>query len=82
MCDQQAEQRYGVHSELQSRIPYWNVNVPHDQWSVQCPDFLADVDDYVRAQLAVKDHDYDVMTWSEVQNIISKYAVFPLSASG
>lgn len=78
MCNVQAEQSHGMPSEFHPRIPYWNVNVPHGQWSVECPEYLANVDEYDRAQLGVKDQDYNLMTWSDVQNIISKYDGAPI----
>ena len=55
-----------------TEIAYWNQNIPRAEWSVECPDFLKDVDHWDQAQLAVKDADYELMSWDEVKDIVSK----------
>ena len=50
---------------------YWNVNVPESEWTDTCPDYLRDLDEWDKAQLAVKDADYKPQSWSLVQEIVS-----------
>ena len=51
-------------------IAYWNMNVPEDQWTNECPEPLQDVDDFDREQLGTADSEYHVMSWNEVVDII------------
>lgn len=51
------------------KIPYWNVNVPPAQWTVECPDYLAQVDESDRKHLGVWDDEYHVQSWAEVKEI-------------
>lgn len=53
-----------------SEVAYWNVNAPEQEWTDQCPDYLRDVDHWDRAQLGVRDSDYELMPWEEVRNIV------------
>lgn len=53
-------------------VPYWNVNVPREEWTEECPDYLADVDQNDRKHLSVWDEDYHVQSWAEVQDVIRK----------
>lgn len=50
---------------------YWNANIPHDQWTLECPEYLAGVDAFDREQLGRKDSDYQLMSWQEVSSIVS-----------
>ena len=52
-------------------IAYWNVNVPEQEWADECPSYLQDVEAWDRAQLAVRDVDYRLMSWEEVRSIVS-----------
>lgn len=52
------------------KLPYWNVNLPPEEWTEACPVYLEGVDHWDRAQLATKDQDYRLMTWTEVRAII------------
>ncbi|KAI9654733.1 MAG: hypothetical protein M1831_005320 [Alyxoria varia] len=51
-------------------IPFWNVNIPKEEWTDHCPDYLSQVDHYDQAQLAVKDDEYQAMSWQEVKVIV------------
>lgn len=53
-------------------IPYWNVNIPRSEWTVECPDFLAGAGRGNQQQLGTKDADYTLMTWDELWEIISR----------
>ena len=59
-------------SEIET-MAYWNVNMPSNEWTTECPDFLTDVDDHDRTHLATKDQDYSLMSWQDVQNIVSRF---------
>lgn len=53
-------------------VPFWNVNVPREEWTEECPDYLADVDQNDRKHLSLWDEDYHVQSWAEVQDVIRK----------
>lgn len=53
-------------------MAYWNVNVPVEQHTAECPSFLKHVDDWDRAQLGTKDAEYGLMGWEEVGEIVSQ----------
>jgi hypothetical protein len=54
-----------------SQLPYWQMNVPPDQRTEQCPYFLLDVSDKDRAILSTRDEDYQRSSWEQVKNFIS-----------
>jgi hypothetical protein len=55
-------------------IQYWNFNIPKDEWTAECPEYLQGVDAFDTTQLGTKDEDYKLMTWSQVHNIISIFS--------
>jgi len=61
----------------QADIPFWNVNIPADQWTIECPPYLAACDEFDRKQLGIPDQDYPRMSWSEVKDVISKQHTHP-----
>jgi hypothetical protein len=54
-----------------STIPYWQVNVPASQREEQCPEYIASLKDKDIGILSTPDNEYHVLTWPEVQKIIS-----------
>jgi hypothetical protein len=55
--------------------PYWNVNVPKEQWTDTPSEALANVDKSVKEQLSVWDEDYHIMSWEDVQDVIRKLSI-------
>jgi len=53
-------------------IPFWNVNIPQDQWTLECPFYLAACDESDRRQLSIPDAEYPRMSWEDVKDVISK----------
>ena len=51
-------------------LPYWLVNVPEDQRSSTCPDFLVNASAKDQRILSTPDRHYHVLTWAEVQDIV------------
>ncbi|KAH0124604.1 hypothetical protein KCU67_g17702, partial [Aureobasidium melanogenum] len=51
-------------------LPYWQVNVPADQRSDECPDFLRDANEKDRKILATPDSEFRRLSWPEVQELI------------
>jgi len=51
-------------------IPYWNVNVPEAHWTDKPSEALANVDQFDREILSIKDEDYHIMNWEEVKKVI------------
>lgn len=54
-------------------VPFWNVNVPREQWTAECPAFLAGLDQGDQAQLGTRDEDYPLMSWQDVSKIIREH---------
>ena len=59
------------HGVEPSQLPYWQMNVPPDQRTEQCPRFLLDVSDKDRVILSTRDEDYRRSSWEQVKGIIS-----------
>ncbi|TLS20235.1 uncharacterized protein PpBr36_11490 [Pyricularia pennisetigena] len=51
--------------------PYWNVNVPEDKRSVECPEFLVSLSDKDRTIINTPDADYRADTWEQVKKKVS-----------
>ncbi|KAF5006129.1 hypothetical protein FDECE_7467 [Fusarium decemcellulare] len=51
-------------------LPFWNYNIPKDQWTEECPDFLHNLSDKDRGILATPDEVYRFSTWDEVQQLV------------
>lgn len=54
-----------------STLPYWQVNVPESQREEKCPESIANLNEKDIGILSTPDADYRVLTWPEVQKIIS-----------
>ncbi|CAI6337831.1 unnamed protein product [Periconia digitata] len=54
----------------QEPLPFWMVNVPRDQWTDECPEFLSDCGDKDRRIIGTPDSDYRTLTWDEVRDLI------------
>lgn len=52
-------------------VPYWNVNVPEDERSVECPDFLVSLSDKDRTIISTLDADYRADSWGQVKKKVS-----------
>ncbi|KAI6380443.1 hypothetical protein MCOR25_001634 [Pyricularia grisea] len=52
-------------------MPYWNVNVPEDQRSVECPEFLISLSDKDRTIINTPDADYRADSWEQVKKKVS-----------
>lgn len=52
-------------------LPYWLINVPKEQQPAECPKFLLDISERNKAMINVSQADYHVLTWPEVQELIS-----------
>ncbi len=48
---------------IPQQLPYWQDNVPEDQRTEECPEFLQDCDAKVARILATPDSEYQLMTW-------------------
>ena len=54
------------------RLPYWQVNVPAEQRTKQCPEYLQEQSEKNQRILATRDEDYSRQTWPVVQDIVSQ----------
>lgn len=59
-------------ADPKTSIPYWNTNLPEDQWTDECPDYLLEVDDQDKAQLSIRDEDYELMNWDTVKQLVGR----------
>lgn len=57
-------------TEGQALIPYWNVNMPTEQWTSEPPAALLDIDENDKQHMSIKDEDFHALTWSDVQEVI------------
>ncbi|KAL4735528.1 hypothetical protein BDV11DRAFT_173747 [Aspergillus similis] len=51
-------------------IPYWNVNVPKAQWTVECPSFLQNQSEKNIGILSTPDERFQRQGWELVRNIV------------
>lgn len=54
-------------------LPWWQVNVPEDLRTDECPDFLEECGEKDRGIIGTPDSEYRPYGWEEVKNIISEY---------
>lgn len=53
-------------------VPYWQVNCPPHEWTVECPPFLASLNEKDRRIVGTPDAAFQVLTWEEVCTIIQE----------
>ena len=61
-----------VNNMSSSQLPFWNVNVPRDLWTDECPEFLRECGEKDRRIIGTPNADYVPLTWDEVKTIISE----------
>lgn len=52
-------------------IPYWHVNVPLTERTLECPDFLRGMQGKDLRVVSTPDSDYEIMTWAEVSQLVN-----------
>jgi len=52
-------------------LPYWNVNVPQEYWTTNCPPSLQDLSAKDENIIATPDSEYHRATWDEVKACIA-----------
>jgi len=52
-------------------IEWWNFNIPHDEQTVECPDFLLNSSEKDKRLIGSWDADYECMPWLEVKELIA-----------
>ncbi|CAM1506917.1 Fc.00g065580.m01.CDS01 [Cosmosporella sp. VM-42] len=50
-------------------MPYWHCNVPEDQRTAECPDFLRKLSEKDLGIISTLDSDYHISSWDEVRRI-------------
>ncbi|KAI0523658.1 hypothetical protein F5B22DRAFT_633793 [Xylaria bambusicola] len=55
---------------LSAELPYWQVNVPEDERTDECPDFLCVLTAKDKGIISTPDTEYRLSTWPEVQKLI------------
>lgn len=53
-------------------LPWWQVNVPDDLRTDECPDFLQECGEKDRRIIGTPDSQYRPYSWEEVKDIISE----------
>ncbi|ENH61023.1 hypothetical protein FOCG_10032 [Fusarium oxysporum f. sp. radicis-lycopersici 26381] len=51
-------------------VPFWNMNIPKDQRTEECPDFLQGLHKKDQGILSTPDQEYHIFSWAEVRDII------------
>ncbi|KAI1737320.1 hypothetical protein F4680DRAFT_218715 [Xylaria scruposa] len=55
---------------LSKGLPYWQVNIPEDERTEDCPEFLRALSAKDKGIINTPDEEYHVHTWPEVQKLI------------
>ena len=53
-------------------LPYWLVNVPHDKWPSECPEFLRNMSEKNIRCLSTPDELYRRQDWETVKGIVGE----------
>ena len=61
-----------VTTETGETLPWWHVNVPEDQRTLECPEYLVNASARDRIMISTPDGQYQRPTWEEVQEFISR----------
>jgi hypothetical protein len=65
-------------------VEWWNFNLPSDQRTATCPDFLLNAGEKDKRLIGSWDIDYERRTWDEVTELVGmslQYFLGPLSQS-
>ena len=54
-------------------LPFWCVNVPPEEWPLECPDYLRTLSEKDQNILATPDADFRRLSWEEVKEVIGRY---------
>lgn len=60
-------------------LPYWLVNVPHDKWPSECPEFLRNISEKNIWVLSTPDELYRRQDWETVKRIKGEFSCLPWS---
>ncbi|RFU25663.1 hypothetical protein B7463_g10683, partial [Scytalidium lignicola] len=52
-------------------IPYWNVNLPISQHTLECPEFLKNLKKKDLGIISTPDAEYHILSWQELQKFIA-----------
>ncbi|KAH6660106.1 hypothetical protein BKA67DRAFT_530222 [Truncatella angustata] len=55
-----------------SDLPYWHVNVPEAERTIECPEFLRNLSLKDERVISTPDDQCHVLTWAEVQKIVAE----------
>ena len=70
---------HSVHPTPRSTTPdqndlskrFWNVSLPRDQWTEECPEYLIGKSQKDIGILSRKDTDFKRCTWEQAQDLVS-----------
>ncbi|RYP81974.1 hypothetical protein DL770_005735 [Monosporascus sp. CRB-9-2] len=51
-------------------VPYWQVNIPHEERTDECPEFLRNLSVKDIGIISTPDSEYRASTWEEVQQLV------------
>ncbi|KAF4455451.1 hypothetical protein F53441_2240 [Fusarium austroafricanum] len=51
-------------------LPFWNCNIPENQKTEECPEFLQNLSEKDQGILATPDEEYHISSWDDVRKII------------
>jgi hypothetical protein len=51
-------------------LPYWQVNVPEDKRTEECPEFLRTLSAKDKGIISTPDEEYHISTWPEVRKLV------------
>lgn len=56
-------------------IPYWNLNIPPEQHTAECPSFLRNLNPKDYGIISTPDASFQRTSWSDVRSLIAKNAI-------
>ncbi|KAI1390257.1 uncharacterized protein F4822DRAFT_443186 [Hypoxylon trugodes] len=57
---------------IDKQLPYWHVNVPENERTEECPEYLSTLSAKDIGIIGTPDSEYHVSTWLEVQKIVTE----------
>jgi hypothetical protein len=51
-------------------LPYWHFNVPLQERTAECPDYLLNIDDKDKRMIGSWESNYEAKSWDEVNKLI------------
>ena len=61
------------------QLPWWNYNLPEEQWTDACPENLKGSSEKDKGIIGCHDSDFVPMDWTQVKHLVGKFMIGILS---